>query len=209
MQMFDLLVKHGAEASAPPSEFSRGRTALQAAVAGKHIEAVRKLLKLGGDPNMTLPEPDDDDFLYPLWESILHHHHGLTKLLLNNGANPSNITGRNNPLALAIRTRQLQTVQLLISHGADMNALDLPNFESMLQVAATNESTSIFRFLIEAGADLKGAMGTAVLHAAVGYRQIEIIKYLFSEGVNPNWNDGPRPENCVRLCSPISRTFMK
>ncbi len=210
MQMIDLLLKHGAEASAPPSEFSGGKTALQAAVAGKHITAVKKLLKHGGDPNVTCPGPPHrEEYKYPLWDSMRTHQHEMTKLLLENGANPNNITGSENPLALAIRMQELQTVQLLIFHGADINALNYPKSESMLQVAAAGGSLPLCRFLIAAGAELKGSMGTAALSSAVRYCQTAVIQFLLSRGVSPNWEFGPRPKNCFRLCSPISTTFEK
>lgn len=208
IQMIDLLLKNGADANAPPSELSGGMTAIQAAVEGKHIIAAQRLLDHGADPNVINPGVEFHEYQYPLWDSIDTQQHKMTQLLLENGADPNNITGCENPLALAISMQELETVQLLIKYGADIHALSFPDCESMLQVAAAAGSLPLCRFLIEAGARWKGDWGTAALHSAIGNHQTVIIQFLLLEGVNPNWEYGPRTENSIGLCSPISETFL-
>lgn len=212
MQIIHLpLIKHGADVKAPAPQSGGGKTVLQAAVAGKHIEVVRKLLEHGSDPNIINAEPSYDDhkdrISWPLRDSICTRQHGMTKLLLENGANPNLVSDCESALEVAINIKELQTVQLLVSHGASIIDLDCSDSESLLQVAAKSGSLPIFRFLIESGADLKGAMGTAALYTAVEYRRMEIIQFILSEGVNPNWEKGPRPKIGARLGSPISVVF--
>lgn len=91
-----------------------------------------------------------------------------TKFLLENGANPNVNLISDKPLFYAVGLDNLSAVQLLLDHGANVNATD-QNGETALMKAAKKDNVSMKDLLLKYGADvkLKDNKGyTVLMHAA-------------------------------------------
>ncbi|OQY96546.1 MAG: hypothetical protein B6D37_01575 [Sphingobacteriales bacterium UTBCD1] len=87
-------------------------------------------------------------------------HLSLVKLLLNKGANP-NIASNNQfkvaPIHSACATTNLNIAELLIKHGADINAKQMKGV-TPLHSTAHNGQTKLSKLLIDNGADINAKM---------------------------------------------------
>ncbi len=87
-------------------------------------------------------------------------HLSLVKLLLNKGANP-NIASNNQfkvaPIHSACATSNLNIAELLIKHGADINAKQMKGV-TPLHSTAHNGQTKLSKLLIDNGADINAKM---------------------------------------------------
>jgi uncharacterized protein len=90
------------------------------------------------------------------------------------------------PLLFAARQGTLESVQLLVAAGADVNDV-APEGTSALVVAAHSGHSAVGTFLLEKGADPNAAAaGYAPLHAAIMRGDVELVKSLLVRGANPN-----------------------
>jgi len=97
----------------------KGETVLHQSTIKGNIEAVRKLLSEGANPNTV-----DNAGWSPLHEAAVAGSTALISLLLNHGASP-NIHDKNSnitPLHDAAESGFVEIVRLLVSHGADTKA---------------------------------------------------------------------------------------
>ncbi len=133
-----------------------------------------------------------------LYFAIIQGNHRAVNYLLENGAtiklkprkcNPM-IHGRKryvgNPrtlLQLAARTGSLETVKLLIDHGADVK-----EDSHALHVAADEGQTAILKLFIEKGGDIEALNwhGENILHCAAKGSHLSTIEYLVELGIDPN-----------------------
>jgi len=151
-----------------------GDTALHLAAAGYRVEIVRSLLSAGADPNANSNHR---------CSGPLHY------------AADGYITG---PVWDA--KRQVETIQCLLEHGANINAQD-KNGATPLNRAVRTRCAEAVRFLLKAGADplLKNKPGSTPFHLAVQNTgrggsgsakakraQREIIEELLSFGLRPD-----------------------
>ena len=170
MQVVKLLVSRGANVNA--SEHYQGQTALMWAAAGQFPEVVRVLLELGADVRA---------------RSDVRRRRIGTELNGYNGAAAREIDkGGYTPLLFAAQQGSLDTVQLLVAAGADVNDAD-PEGASALVVAAHSGHAAVSAFLLDRGADPNAAAaGYAALHAAILRGNVDLVKRLLARGANPN-----------------------
>ncbi|MDD5406036.1 MAG: ankyrin repeat domain-containing protein [Sulfurovaceae bacterium] len=87
------------------------------------------------------------------------------------------------PLHLAVKMRQLDTVEKLLNKGADIDAQD-NNGQTPLHYAIGQNQTKIAKLLIakEADMDIKNKYGITPLHQAAFKGDTDIIQYMIDNG---------------------------
>jgi uncharacterized protein len=87
-------------------------------------------------------------------------------------------------LVNAIRRGDYDTVELLVEHGADVNAVSEDRGNSPLMEAATRGDLKAVQALVEAGADpdLKTQYGQTALMLAIGEGRSKVVEYLLDRG---------------------------
>lgn len=172
------------------SEESRS-LALLGAASGGWTEIARKLIEAGVDTAIT-----DEDGNRALHLSAKNQHIGIMKLLLEERCKQSgnfDINARNNfgetPLHLATEAGQSLSVQLLLEHDADVDAVT-SNGERAFHIAASLGNVEVMRRLLAARAkDYRlchvNRDGRNVLTLAVQKGHTDIIKMLLETGIYP------------------------
>ena len=123
----------------------KGETHLVQAVESAHINVIEELIAHGGDVNICV-----DNFYTALnvtagdWESDEDECLRITEILLNAGANP-NI---GNPLVVAVYERRERIVNLLIEHGANINAVH-PFYGLVLFIGGYQKSYKIVKVALQ------------------------------------------------------------
>lgn len=118
-----LLAAGGCEGPRPP---------LTCAARGGDLEAIRSLLDGGADVNA----PDSEEGWPPLFHAVFMRQASAVLLLLERGANPNRRVDRLVPLEVAAAQSDPAMVQLLLAHGADVNARG-PDGSTALTVAVS------------------------------------------------------------------------
>lgn len=190
----------------PDARDAEGNPALMKAAVYGDAAMLRDLLDRGADPNA--PNPLGATAL--LWSAA---DPAKAKLLLAKGAraNVSSKTGRTPLMVAAGAPGASEVVQLLLAHGADVNAHDaidpIPVLPSgggrgtALHDAARNGDLASVRLLVDAGADVnaKSANGQTPLSEATIYGRAEIAEYLRAHGASPNVEIGPQKLTLAHL----------
>ena len=144
----------GANANGPA-----GSTPLMYAALYGDLDAVRRLLEAGADPDAA-----SDAGSTALMQAI--HDLDQTRLLLDAGANP-NVRpddGRTAVIVAASRFGSAPVVRLLLDRGASA-AASTANRQTALRLAAGTGDVDVMRLLIERGADLKADAAAALTQA--------------------------------------------
>jgi len=177
------------------------------AAVGGDTERLRALLDLNADPE----SPDESK------QTLLHHAsffgwRETAALLIERRANV-NATGRYNgfatsnvcPIHMAASTGQTEVVQLLLDHGASINARDSAG-RTPLYCAATTVKPDVIEVLLENRADpnIRTISGNSVLHLSINEdHRCAGAKILLQHNANPNITDarGRRPLNLAIMRS--------
>lgn len=121
LEIIRLLIKHGADVNA--WDDAHTVTPLLAAVYWENRDAIRLLLEAGADPNV-----ESDEGQLPLRWAIERDDIEMAQLLLRHGAHKTiNVFGGFcgwTPLGMACRKLNLPMIAMLISAGADPEAVD-------------------------------------------------------------------------------------
>lgn len=112
----------------------------------------------------------------------------MTELLMSLGANihGSDCAG-NSPMHAAINSETLNTAELLLKHGADINDQSNMFKRTPLQGAALYGKTQAVKWLIEHGADVNrpDSQGETAISIGASYKgNAEILKMLLDHGAN-------------------------
>jgi ankyrin repeat protein len=206
MLVVDLLITRGAEVNPRPLEpdddqdekpqFGYHAPLTLALMADNKILATR-LIDAGADVNLVGGETHS-----PL-QAAARHCSWMVPRLLELGANVGEVGGQHYPTALHCATyaQDLDTIELLLAHGADVNIISKTQ-GSLLDVASRatsffipfphsrKRSVTVMKMLVDAGADVEAQYGSA-LHTAAGCGNIEALRWLLSQGVDVRVQGGP------------------
>ena len=186
---FESLVEHLVIRCRQDPNQSRGilGTPLHAAVVSGNIGIVQSLLNLGADVNALNGLKES-----PLNTAILFRNpdRDVTYDLLSEAAADAKIRSFYvlTPLHEDIRSRDLDVAQLLISRGADMNALNR-NGQPPLSTAVQLKKHDFLELLLKGGADvnIRGFVDSTPLHNAVVLGgDLDIVQSLISYGADVN-----------------------
>ncbi|WP_313229687.1 ankyrin repeat domain-containing protein [Stenotrophomonas acidaminiphila] len=122
-------------------------TALHLAAFGGHVEACRLLLRAGAEvDSLTLPIEDRGGGDAPLMRAVWGRSIPVALLLLEAGADVDNVDGLtgDTPLLAAARSGQPSMCQLLLTHGADLEAFNQDG-EGAMDLAADTASLDVLR----------------------------------------------------------------
>jgi hypothetical protein len=155
--------------------------------AAPDVEKVELLLARGADPTFRSAAGYDA-------ATAAASYRGSTasiRALLDAGAAaepPDQLKVRRSPLLLASMSGDLDTVALLLAHGADVNPRPGPSGDSPISEAITFGRTDVVRALIRAGAktNLVERTGVNLLHWATITNRPEVIPELANARVDVN-----------------------
>lgn len=167
-------------------------------------DMVRLLLKHGADVNLKCATTGST----PLDMAIRKGNMAIISSLIDTGANP-NLRGeaRNPPLITAILSnppRVFEIVQLLLQHGATINATG-EYWASPLHAAVEESPIELIEFLLKNGADVNHRSqmnGMTPLMIATDRKNTSIINLLLAYGSDPHIQD-----NDGKTALDIAQTF--
>jgi len=177
--MFALLLATGMLTGASPTE----PEPLLHAIQRGDINTVKRLLERGANPNAR-----DAEGTPALMAAALYNDVNGVRLLLDHGADPngSNVAGAT---ALMWAIPDLPKVQVLLAHGANVNARSTTLQRTPMLVAASYPGTvEILRLLLSKGADIhaKDKGGMHALGRAATYADVDVVRFLVEHGCDPN-----------------------
>ncbi|XP_048584119.1 poly [ADP-ribose] polymerase tankyrase isoform X2 [Nematostella vectensis] len=148
----ECLVKAGADVNATTSS---GETALMVAVLQRNFPLIRKLIELGAKPNIGVNEQGRGVVHLQVMKTeeldIRRFYPEETEDQLK-GTVEEQENQRNEFLASQVRRAYSESLNLLISAGADMNAVDKEGF-TPLMTALKGGNVELFEVLLTSGAD--------------------------------------------------------
>ncbi|MCJ1428260.1 hypothetical protein MMC29_006169 [Sticta canariensis] len=155
-----------------------------------HLQIVRMMLDLGSPNNPASTRwPGEES---PLRVAAFHNFHEIVQFLLARGADPNwgggcRTADLATPLYDAVRGGHERVAQMLLDHGADINA----GLRSPLNIAVRRGNLDMVRFLLERGAELDTEMTESeVILAAAAYRGHEpMVRLLVNFGASVHESD--------------------
>lgn len=161
---------------------------LRLAIRNRHADVARLLLEHGADPNKRYFSGSEINLVSPLDLEFMN-------LLLTYGADPNTRDRAGlTPLMKAARLPQgMDSVLLLISYGADVNAMTdaRHDYRTVLHYAVLSGNNAIVNLLLKQGAKLNFTTDYAKptpLDLAILKGDISLVKMLLVSGANVNSN---------------------
>uniref|UniRef100_A0A0D3H3R7 Uncharacterized protein n=1 Tax=Oryza barthii TaxID=65489 RepID=A0A0D3H3R7_9ORYZ len=165
------LLDHGAD----PMIVGKSGSPLHAAAGKGHCEIVELLLSRG------IGIVFDSLYGTPLHTAAAHGQCSTMKILLDHHANPDKVFNLDDtPLNMAISSKSLECVKLLIQAGADVNFRD-SNGATYVMMAANYGFSGIMKCLLDAGANpnIPDQFGVFPIEVAALQVHREIVEMLF------------------------------
>ncbi|XP_064648812.1 ankyrin repeat and SOCS box protein 13-like [Lineus longissimus] len=159
----EILLKHGAK----PDVYNKlGQTPLMKACKECNVSAVKLLLQYGASVNLKFQRFDKKSVLF---YAIFGGNPEIVKLLLDAGADASlPVDSTTSPLSMAVHhsyaaMSKYQICQMLLRHGADVDAIDQTFHCSALSTACgrKNVPAKLVRLLLEYGANVNYTDGVS------------------------------------------------
>ena len=211
----DALLDEGADVNAAGAD---GTTALHWAVYRDDLPTVERLIRAGAAVDHA-----NRYGVRPLSLAVAGGQAGIAEVLLAAGADPALPTAGEPPILSAARTGSLDTVRLLVRHGADINAPETLRGQTALMWAAAEDHAAVVRTLVELGGDVHdrstgaGTVRSGTLDAeqrapervTVGFtpllfaaRQgaLDSARILLAAGADVN-EEGPRGSNALLIAT--------
>jgi hypothetical protein len=143
----ELLLEHGVSPNDPDG------SALILSIRNKHLRVVQCLVKAGADTNLTVDSREEEspgEITTTALHSAIGWDNSVVKLLLEHRANPdsSEYPGGKTPLCLAAEVGDTESANLLLKHGAKVEATD-DNGANPLVTAIERGHHAIVKLLIE------------------------------------------------------------
>jgi hypothetical protein len=145
----------------PNQQNSKGNSLIVLAIMGRSIQAIKKLLTLGANPNMKLMDRIHGSALAAA-TGYDNASGEMVRLLIDAGAdvNAELTTGiYGSALAAAANCGKRYIVRVLINAGADVNARPSTGlYGSALAAAAKNSKANIVQLLVKSGAEVNAQL---------------------------------------------------
>jgi len=196
LKIVEVLLKYGIDVNMLyKSGYGIGYMPLHVATENKQEEVAKLLISYGADVNA-----QDETGKPPIFYAILNADLKITRLLLTNKANI-----KDNPelLNIAVKKECREIVEVLLEHGADVNASDEYG-RTALHFTAVDEDGGFFGFhhkfpdinvkgeiaklLLSRGANVNAQTqnGTTTLHAATQKGYVKVIEALLEHNADVN-----------------------
>ena len=174
-----------------------------------HCEIVRYLITAGIDIEVAPNKVEDEES-----ENLLFFvsDPNCAELLIENGVNVNSRYDKGKtPLHYAAERGDIKMADVLLAHGADIEAGDISGTRPLHVAARSSLETT--KFLVERGVDINATDvdGNTALHKAAGNRQVDTMRYLLKLGcVIDGWSSSylaniPLSRVRMILCSPTSQ----
>ena len=175
------IIDHGANVNAVNN---RGQTALWCACVDGHESIVNILLDAGADPSITDKYGDSclHAAIHGLCSTIviqeIYDHGAYVNAVNNDGATP---------LLLACSAAQVESIELLLTLGADPNIADTDGDTSILSAIEGHCSVTTMQKLINYSAKVNATnnKGITALLRACAYRLMDVVTVLLEAGADP------------------------
>ncbi|KAI2627703.1 ankyrin repeat-containing domain protein [Hypoxylon sp. NC1633] len=200
----EIVLRAGADPNASVhSEPGKGAL-LECAVHENSVPMVQFLLSHGADPNNLGNRYGGT----ALGTAIQRNRYDIAEILLEAGADPNASerleSRRGTPLRYAVFSQNIPMVQLLLSHGADVNGPGDEHHGTAIQIAAKRGYLRIALILLEAGADINAApssgSGRTALEAAAERGRLDMA-YLLLQNDNDEGNIKERCQRAAEIAS--------
>ncbi|XP_025081785.1 uncharacterized protein LOC112556729 [Pomacea canaliculata] len=163
-------------------------SALHLACIYGHLNIVNSLLSHGAEVNATDPR----DSFTPLHFATLSGQAQIIKSLIDNKAELNRVDSKGfSSLCYACNRGQKEVVDILLSHGANVNIKTKVGDMTPLLLACQMDFPDIVRRLLQEGANLEAedAEGRTALHAASNGSSVDLVKLLVTRGARIDHRD--------------------
>ncbi|XP_057341762.1 ankyrin-1-like [Microplitis mediator] len=185
-----------------------GETLLTIAIEKKNSELFQLLLDAGAEIN------DCPKKILPLHQAVAVKNNDVTKFLLKRGVDVDVVCKRPvskysnfTPLQLAVSTENLEIVNLLLKHKANVNK-STKKLGSAIGIAVDRNNYELYESLVKAGTDINKPSNMTLLHRAVDANGYRIINDLITRGANVNAINRSETSEYYG-CSPLHISIMK
>ncbi|EQC30617.1 hypothetical protein SDRG_11672 [Saprolegnia diclina VS20] len=189
-ELIDYLIDHGAWQEARDSN---GETPLLLATSLNHVDCIEVLLRRAADVHVVSSMTHETPIMTAVAANFLEAAH----LLLGLGRCSPHATDLNDGATLlhdAAARGFVEMVQLLLAHGANIDAVDVDG-STPIMYAIYNDQPQMLRFLLEAGAapDMTNVAGLGAIHIAIDKPAHASLLAAFNADVNAWTLQGETP----------------
>ena len=176
------IIDNGADVNAVNN---KGQTPLWLACCDGQEAFVATMLDAGADPSIA--DKNGDSCLHAAMNG--HCSTGAIQKIVDHGAHVNAVNkDETTPLLLACSTAQAESVELLLTIGADANIADADGDTTILNAIEGCCSVNTMQKLLNNGVNVNitNNTGLTALLKACAYRQTDVVKVLLEAGADPN-----------------------